>query len=155
TPRFYSAAAKSGDVLTLVNQADGVAVADYYTPTNIYNGNGILTGNRTVSGANNTILWDWFSSDEHRSQYIILAATNEIRLVPPSVRNATAAVNQVWTLLNAANGAGEWRNAATGGGPTIYSGDGTVQAVDINGIRNVYLGAATNRLVFQGGGGAS
>lgn len=95
---------------------------------NLYTTDGTLTGNRTVDGGNNTLLWQNLFNNELRAQHIILAATNTLRLVSPAVRAGTATVGQVWTLAGATSGTGEW--ASVPGAPSTVSvtGNYTVAA---------------------------
>ena len=150
-----------GQVLTLLNAASGECEWQSIPAgnTNIYLADGTLQGNRALDGNSNTLTFtnistlattisvnalDFtsLSSAQIVSANIVLSGTSTLLLATPGVNAATATLNQVLTLTNAATGECEWQTVPTGTNTELATDD-----QNLTGNRNV--NGNTNTLLFN------
>jgi hypothetical protein len=125
TPFVRNASAATGQVLTLLDAATGRV--EYQTPAslptlNIYNSDGTLSGDRTVSGGSTRTLN--FTNNVKltaSAATLLLRGSQSLQLVTPGVANLTADLYQVPTLINTNNGQVEFLAV-----PNIYTKDGNL-----------------------------
>ena len=134
--------ASNGYVLTLINSATGES--EWQTlpaaSTNIYLADGTLLGNRTLNGGSfnltftnittlstttsvNALDFTSLSSAQLVSDNVLLSGTSTLLLATPGVNGATAILNQVLTLTNAATGQCEWQTPPTGSNTELATND--------------------------------
>jgi len=161
TPACHALTATPGQVLTLINAASGDCEWQSIPAgnTNIYLADGTLAGNRTLDGLSNTLTFtnistlsttvsvnalDFtsLSSAQLVSANIVLSGTSTLLVATPGVNAATAILNQVLTLTNAATGECEWVDAPTGTDTSLATDDQNLTA-----DRNV--NGNTFRLLFN------
>jgi hypothetical protein len=134
-----------GDVLTY--KATGSDVW-WQPPTHIYRSNGTLTGNRIVTGGGFDLSFTNNGTLALSAATSTIKGTSAINLVTPTI-GAGAVANQVFTLMDATTGRGEWQNVnAPTGSVNIYN-----TSAALTGNRQV--GLAGKDLIFDGAAGAS
>lgn len=129
----------NGDVLTLIDKPN--ALVEYRPPSNLYLNDGTITTTGTrrtvtvptskelyISGPGTFGTTSMPIVDMTASSQLILRVPNggKMDLVTSKISAGIGALNQVLTLKNTTTGEAEWENAATGGGPTIYSSNGSL-----------------------------
>lgn len=144
TPRTL-AGGQPGEVLTINSLSGSSAWTDFAPLTNFYTANGTFPTDRIVAGNSKTLLFQNLFALQTDTKYLYFNATNEFRLRTPAYHAATAAKDQVLTLIDATTGQAEWRNVTPPTVGNIYTIDGTLTA-------NRTLNMGFSNLVFQGSG---
>lgn len=161
TPDCFALTATPGQVLTLLNATSGECEWQSIPAgnTNIYLADGVLQTNRILDGNSNTLTFTnistlattisvnaldltSLSSAQLVSANIVLSGTSTLLLATPGVNAATATLNQVLTLTNAATGECEWQTVPTGTNTELATDD-----QNLTGNRNV--NGNTNTLLFN------
>jgi len=135
--------AANGQVLTLMD-APG-SVIEYQPPSNLYNNNGTLGGNRNVDGNFRDLSLTNNNVFDVRGRTSVISGSLELDLKTPKIAGGTAAANQVLTLLDATTGRADY--AALPAAPAavnIYNTDGAftgTRIINMNG-KTVYWGGS-------------
>jgi hypothetical protein len=160
TPRFYNGLAKDGDVLMMTNRAGGLGDADYFPPSNLYNNNGTLIGNRTITGGGFSLTSSGLNVFQMAGTTMRLycGASGEMILATPKIMGGTAdspypaVAGWVLTLRDAASGRVEYAplpsGTSSGDYSSIYANDGLIttnmtsstRTVNFPGVRLLFLG---------------
>jgi hypothetical protein len=160
----------------MVNRAGGLGETDYYTPTNIYNNNGTLTGHRAITGGGFNLTSSGLGIFQMagNSMRLFCGASGDMVLATPKIMgNNTppfpAVAGWYLSLADAASGKAEWAplpsGTSSGDYASIYSTDGTiatnlvgiVRTVNLPGKTLLFLGnqsaGSTFQVAMAGGGG--
>lgn len=124
TPAIFLATAQTGQVLTLKNA--GTGEVEYQSPTalptvNIYNSDGTLTSDRTVTAASRRMIFTNATTFAASGQTAALLGSSALQLATPGVFGATAQNGQALFLTDASNGKVEF-----GSTTNLYVANGTL-----------------------------
>jgi hypothetical protein len=180
TPACFALTATPGQVLTLTNASTGQCEWQSIPAgnTNIYLADGTLQGNRILNGDSfnlnfnnistlstsnvNSLDLTSLSSAQLVSANIVLSGTSTLLLATPGVNAATATLNQVLTLTNAATGECEWQTVATGTDTSLATDDqnltgnrnvnGNTNTLSFNNLSSIGTGLSVTNITWSGAG---
>ena len=159
TPAVRNSSALLGQVLTLQDATTGRV--EYQSPTalptvNIYNSDGTLSSDRTVSAGGKYLNFTNASKFSASAQTAVLGGSTALQLVTPAISGGSASVGQVPMLQDASTGRVEYTTVTN-----LYNADGTLTAnrtltgggksITFTGLNNFYALDITNLSLFAKG----